>query len=254
MPYPKPANYNAARYTLELSTIGKFTPGALPNRKFDLNGDHIGASWGWPTGTYAERAAIRQDHYNYQAGLLYFLANDPRVHSHVRDQVNQYGLPKDEFVSNGGWPEQLYIREARRLRGRVVLTQKALQQRLVGSQPIGMGCYSFDAHPTQILAMGEDELDYEGTIGPHSLAELKPYQIPYKALIPKELDNLLVSVCISATHVAYSSIRMEPQYMIMGEAAGCAIGLAAQGNEPTSALATAISRILGGYGAILSLH
>jgi hypothetical protein len=255
-PFARPANYDSSRYILAGSNIGatsKFAPGALPNHKFDLNGDYVGASWNWPNGTYAERAQIWNDHYSYQAGLLYFMATDPSIPKFFRDEVNQYGLAKDEFTTTGNWPTQLYVREARRLIGRTVLKQQDLQAGALQSVPIGMGSYDFDSHPAQLLAVGANTYNTEGTIGPHSQARPKPYQIPYQALMPVEFDNLLVSVCVSATHVAYSSIRVEPQYMIMGEAAGCAIGLAALLNGTTAAVADYISAILKYYGAIVSI-
>jgi hypothetical protein len=256
MPFARPANYDSSLYVLAGSNISAtthFKPGALPNHKFDLNGDYVGASWGWPNGSYAQRAQIWQSHYNYQAGLLYFMANDPSVPKSFRDVVNQYGLAKDEFTSSGHWPQQLYVRAARRLTGHTVLTQHDLQNTTPQSTAIGLGSYSFDSHPTQILALGKNNYLTEGTIGPHNAAQVKPYQIPYQSLMPLELDNLLVSVCVSATHVAYSSIRLEPQYMIMGEAAGCAVGLAALINGTTTSVAQYISPILKYYGAVVSI-
>jgi hypothetical protein len=256
VPFTRPVNYDASRYILAnsiLSVMAAFTPGKLPGEKYDLNGNYFGASWGWPNGTSVERARIWRDHYDYQAGLLYFMATDSSVAKNIRDEVNAYGLAKDEFTSSGNWPTQLYVREARRLRGHHVLTQNDLQNTVPQSAPIGMGCYSFDVHATQLLAVSRDIVSFEGQIGPHSAALVNPYQIPYQSLLPFEFDNLLVSVCVSATHVAYSSLRVEPQYMIMGEAAGCAVGLAAHGNVRTGDVTGAISSRLKHFGAVLSL-
>jgi hypothetical protein len=256
VPFAEPAGYDRTRYLVAADSISDrtiFTPGALPNHKFDLNGDYIGASWNWPSGTYAQRALIWQDHYNYQAGLLYFLANDPSVPKSYRDEINQYGLARDEFTANGNWPTQLYIRAARRLIGAMVLTQHHLQTAARQAAPIGMGSYSFDSHPTQMYAESSEIFIVEGTMGPHDDADVPPYQIPYQALLPLELDNLLVSVCVSATHVAQSSIRVEPQYMIMGEAAGTAVGMAASQNEPMSAVTSSISSQLSKFGSVVSI-
>jgi hypothetical protein len=251
--FSKPAGYDPTRYILDGSFLGAgstFSAGALPDHKFDLNGNYFGASWGWPLGTATQRAAIWQDHFNYQAGLLYFYANDPSVPAQFRSEVNQYGLAKDEFTTSNHWPTQLYVREARRLVAATVLTQGNIQNQTAQSASIGMGAYSLDAHATQLLAMPNKMVNFEGTIGPHSAAIVNPYQIPYQILIPAQFDNLLVSVCVSASHIAFSSLRVEPQYMIMGEAAGCAIGLAAVHSEPTTAVTQSITSKLDGYGAI----
>jgi len=256
VPFPKPPGYDADRYGFELALLASpskdFTPAPLGHGKFDVNGNYFGGPWDWSESNAARRKAIFTEHYNYQAGLLYFYANDPRVPSAFREQVNQYGLAKDEFVNTGNWPRQLYIREARRLSGRYVMTQMDTQTTVTKLHPVGMGSYSLDSHAPQVLEIKNGYMDYEGTFGTIETRGTTPYQIPYEALLPKEYDNLLVSVCVSASHVAYASVRMEPQYMIMGEAAGCAAGLVARRKTISIALAAEIPAKVRGYGAVMA--
>jgi hypothetical protein len=206
----------------------------IPNGKADLNNrgafstDYIGKNHGYPDGSYAERAKIWQDHIDYQKGFYYFLANDPRVPKPLQDEVRQWGLAKDEFADTGHWPNQLYIREARRMVGDFVATQKDLQTERTKPDAIGMGSYNSDSHNVQRhVAEGGIVLN-EGNVE----VPVQPYQIPYRILLPKksEAENVLVPVCFSASHVAYSSLRMEPQYMIVGHAAGVAASLAVKRN------------------------
>ncbi|OWJ60842.1 FAD-dependent oxidoreductase [Inquilinus limosus] len=254
--FPKPPGYDADRYGFELALLASpnkdFSPAPVGHSKFDVNGNYFGGPWDWAEGNAARRRAIFTEHYNYQAGLLYFYANDPRVPSAFREQVNQYGLAKDEFVGTGNWPRQLYIREARRLSGRYVMTQGDAQTAVTKLHPVGMGSYSLDSHAPQVLEIKNGYMDYEGTFGTIETRGTTPYQIPYESLLPKEYDNLLVSVCVSASHVAYASVRMEPQYMIMGEAAGCAAALVAQRRTISIALAAEITSKVQRYGAVMA--
>lgn len=254
--FPKPPGYDADRYGFELALLNspnkKFSPAPVGNNKFDVNGNCFGGSWDWAESNAQRRKAIFNDHYNYQAGLLYFYANDPRIPSRFRDQVNQYRLAKDEFVNTGNWPRQLYIREARRLSARYVMTWKDTQTAVTKLHPVGMGSYSLDSHAPQVLEIANGHMDYEGTFGTLATRATNPYQIPYESLLPKEYDNLLVSVCVGASHVVFASVRMEPQYMIMGEAAGCAAGLVAKRRTISIALATEITAKVQGYGAVMA--
>lgn len=251
VPFPKPPGYDPARYAL-LERYLKETPGLtmddlmivsmMPNGKTDVNNrgpvstDHIGASWEYPEADYAEREAIWQDHVEYVQGFFYFLANDPSVPDALRAEVNTWGLAKDEFVDTGHWPNQLYVREARRMIGAYVMKQQDLQDDRTKADSIGMGSYNSDSHHVQRIVDTKGSgwpADVPGVINEGDMqVPVRPYEIAYGTITPKrdECENLLVVACVSATHVAYSSIRMEPQYMIMGQAAGVAAGLALHGD------------------------
>lgn len=246
IPWPKPAGYDPKRYELlarYLPAMTKYMGRSLtineanllrviPNGKADFNNrgafstDYIGKNYGYPEGSYAERARIWQDHIDYQMGYYYFLANDPRVPRALQEEMRQWGLAKDEFTDTNNWPNQLYVREARRMVGFFVASQKDLQTDRTKSDVIGMGSYNSDSHNVQRHVTPEGIVLNEGNVE----VAVQPYQIPYRVLLPKpeEATNLLVPVCFSASHVAYSSLRMEPQYMILGHAAGVALAMAAQ--------------------------
>ncbi len=247
VPFAKPAGYDAGRYELfarlvETRTKAEGRPPILnsvikvdriPNGKADVNNngpfstDFIGGSWDYPDATYSRRAEIAQQHKNYQEGFFYFLANDPRVPPALRDEMNHWGLCKDEFADAENWPYQLYIRESRRMVGEYVMTQKDVQTDLTKPDPIGMGSYNSDSHNVERIVGPDGFVRNEGDMQ----VAVKPYQIPYRIMLPKRSDarNLLVPVAFSASHVAYSSLRMEPQYMILGHAAGVAAKLAIAG-------------------------
>jgi hypothetical protein len=249
IPFPKPDGYNPARYELlarliQATTQAQGHPPAmkqmvimspLKGNKFDINSfgavstDDIGGSWDYPTAGYVRRGAIWQDHYSYVAGFLYFLAHDPRVPESLRDEINRYGLAKDEFTDARGWPWQLYIRESRRMLGEYVVSQKDIQTDLVKPDSIGMGSYQSDSHNVERIPAADGAVENEGEM----YTPTKPYEIPYRFMLPKRQDgltNLLVPVCFSASHVAYSTLRMEPQYMIIGQAAGVAAAIVIQKN------------------------
>ncbi len=246
IPWPKPAGYDSKRYEL----LARYLPAmtkymgrpltinevnllrVIPNGKADFNNqgafstDYIGKNYGYPEGSYAERARIWQDHIDYQQGFYYFLANDPRVPRELQEEMRQWGLAKDEFTDTRNWPNQLYVREARRMVGGFVASQKDLQTERTKTDVIGMGSYNSDSHNVQRHVAPDGIVLNEGNVE----VAVQPYQIPYRVLVPKqsEAENLLVPVCFSASHVAYSSLRMEPQYMILGHAAGVASALAVQ--------------------------
>ncbi len=165
------------------------------------------------------------------------MANDPRVPAGVRDEIRQWGLAKDEFAETGHWPNQLYVREGRRMVGDFVSTQKDLQTELTKPDVIGMGSYNSDSHNVQRFVNERGFAENEGDVQ----VPVKPYQIAYRVMTPKqaEADNLLVPVCFSASHVAYSSMRMEPQYMILGHAAGIAAALSVRGGKPVQEIPVA---------------
>jgi hypothetical protein len=245
--FVKPAGYDARRYMLLARLIeartkaeGHLPPlgslikiDRLPNGKTDINNngafstDYIGGSWDYPDATYARRAAIFQQHKLYQQGLFYFLANDPQVPESLRQNMSRWGLCKDEFTATDHWPHQLYIRESRRMVGEYVMVQQDLQTELTKPDPIGMGSYNSDSHNVERIVDANGFVRNEGDMQ----VAVKPYQIPFRIMLPKRAEavNLLVPVAFSASHVAYSSVRMEPQYMILGQAAGVAAKMAISG-------------------------
>jgi len=268
--FPRPEKYDAGRYALLARLIAALvekdhrTPplssflkiDRLPNGKSDVNNngpfstDYIGGSYKYPDASYAERQTIWQAHRDYIEGLLYFLANDPQVPEALRREANTWGLCRDEFTDNDNWPYQLYIREARRMIGEYVVVQKDLQTELTKPDPIGMGSYNSDSHNVERIVDAAGFVRNEGDMQ----VAVKPYQIPYRVMLPKrsEARNLLVTAAFSASHVAYSSIRMEPQYMIIGQAAGVAAKMAIDGRKPVQEIDTQeLTRRLKERGAVL---
>lgn len=256
VPFAAPAGYDASRYEVLLRLIDARTRaeghvpsiqsllsfGPLPNGTFDINNngavstDYIGGSWNYPEADYSEREKISREHRGYIEGLLYTLSANPRVPETIRSDLNRHGLCKEEFSDNGNWPYQLYIREARRMVGEYVAIQRDLQTELTKPDPIGMGSYNSDSHNIQRVADKEGFARNEGDMQ----VPVKPYQISYRSIVPKrtEVTNLLVPVCFSASHVAYSSMRMEPQYMIMGQASGVAAKMAIAGKSAVQEIDT----------------
>lgn len=247
---PEPHGYDPARYALVhryLSALGDVASirhfmgiGRLPNGKADINSggpvstNLLGASWDYPEAPWPRRRAIAEKHLQWTQGLLFFLANDPSVPVGLRTEVARFGLPADEFPQTGHWPPQLYVREARRMRGEHVLTQHDLQG--AGApivDAVGLGGYNIDIREVEWVAAPisrfpdvHAEVLTEGYLS----VPVEPYPLPYRSLLPRrdECTNLLVSTCISASHVAFSSFRMEPQYMITGHAGGVAAMLAVE--------------------------
>jgi hypothetical protein len=204
---------------------------SMPNRKTDTNNqsafstDFIGANYKYPEASYAERKKIREGHLKYQQGLMWTLANHPRIPEQIRNEISQWGLTKDEFVEGNGWQDQLYIREARRMISDVVMTQSHCQGEIKAEKSIGMGAYGMDSHHTQRYV---DKNGYVKNEGDVQVALKNPYPIDYYSIIPKgtECKNLLVPVCLSSSHIAYGSIRMEPVFMILGQSAAMAACIA----------------------------
>lgn len=241
VPFPKPDGYEADHYELLgrvfdsgwRETFQKFDP--IPNRKTDTNNhgpfstDFIGMNYDYPEASYERRREIIQAHEDYQKGLMYFLSNDSRVPEDVREQMSQWGLAKDEFTDNGHWPHQLYIREARRMIGEYVMTEHDTFNERKISDPVGMGSYALDSHNAQRYVKPDGYVQNEGDIG---VTPKQPYQISYGSLVPKreECTNLMVPVCLSSSHIAFGSIRMEPVFMILGESAATAAVLAIDQN------------------------
>ncbi|SEW46402.1 FAD dependent oxidoreductase [Chitinophaga sp. YR573] len=240
IPFTKPVGYDSSQYELLVrvfnsgwrETFNKFDP--IPNHKTDVNNhgpfstDDIGMNYDYPDASYERRKEIFKEHELYQKGLMYFLANDTRVPSEVRTTMSKWGLAKDEFTDNGNWPHQLYVREARRMIGVDVMTENEVMGIKPVSDPVGMGSYTLDAHNAQRYVKEDGFVQNEGDIG----VDIKqPYKISYGAIIPKkeECQNLLVPVCVSSSHIAFGSIRMEPVFMILGQSAATAAVLAIEG-------------------------
>jgi len=243
VPFPKPENYDASQYELLLRVFDtgrkdwfqKFD--AIPNWKTDTNNhgpfssDNIGMNYDYPEASYERRAEIIKEHEIYQKGLLWFVANDQRVPEDIRTKMAAWGLARDEFTDNGNWPHQIYVREARRMIGEYVTTENDVLLKREVPQPVGMGSYAMDSHNVQRYITPEGYVQNEGDIG---VSPPAPYSISYGSIIPKkeECTNLLVPVCVSASHIAYGSIRMEPVFMILGQSAAVAANLAIDNNVP----------------------
>lgn len=237
IPFPKPEGYDSTQYELLVRIFdagwrewfGKFD--AIPNRKTDTNNhgpfssDNIGMNYDYPEASYERRREIIREHETYQKGLLWFVANDPRVPEEIQTEMQTWGLAKDEFTDNGNWPHQMYIREARRMVGKFVMTENELLKRTPTPESVGMGSYTIDSHNVQRYVTEEGHVHNEGDIG---VGLPGPYEIAYGALVPKkeECQNLLVPVCASASHIAFGSIRMEPVFMILGQSAAVAACMA----------------------------
>jgi hypothetical protein len=237
VPFARPDGYDPAQYELLLrifnagwrETFDKFD--RIPNRKTDTNNhgpfstDNIGMNYDYPDASYARRREIVGEHERYQKGLLYFVATDPRVPKDVQAEFRTWGLAGDEFPDNGHWPHQIYVREARRMVGAFVMTEHELLKTRPTPDPVGMGSYGIDSHNVQRYITPEGFVQNEGDIG---VSTKGPYQIAYGSLVPKpgQADNLLVPVCVSSSHIAFGSIRMEPVFMILGQSAATAAALA----------------------------
>ncbi len=245
IPFKKPANYNELNYELlfrnyeaatgpieEMYSYGdRLVPwinSPMPNRKTDTNNqkgfstDFIGQNHAYPEASYLERAAIVLAHRHYQQGLMWTLAYHPRIPQKVRDVVSKWGTCKDEYDHGSeGWQEQLYIREARRLKSDYVMTQKNCERIETANDPVGMGAYGMDSHHIQRYVDANDYVQNEGNVEAHVPY---PYPISYRSIVPAKAEcaNLLVPVCLSATHIAFGSIRMEPVFMVLGQSAATA--------------------------------
>ncbi len=247
LPFPKPENYDPAQYELLLRTLlmgsrhvfGKFD--LIPNAKTDTNNhgpfstDNIGMNYRYPEASYEERKKIIREHEEYQKGYFYFLCNDPRVPEDVSNKMGSWGLAKDEFADNGHWPHQIYVREARRLVSDFVMTELHLRKIKETPRSIGMGSYNMDSHNVQrYVARDEKGNAYVLNEGDIQANPGGPYQISYGSIVPKSKEclNLLVPVCVSSSHIAFGSIRMEPVFMILGQSAATAAVFAIEDEVP----------------------
>ncbi len=226
----RPGDYDSTQYELLRRVFAsgwrelfhKFDP--IPNHKTDVNNhgpfstDNIGMNYDYPEASYERRAEIIAEHTTYQKGLLWFLCSDPDVPEDLREQMSHWGYSKDEFKDNGNWPHQIYVREARRMVSDFVMTENEVLGRSPIEQSVGIGSYTMDSHNVQRYIKADGFVQNEGDIDVHT--DL-PYQIDMRSLLPKrtECSNLLVPVCLSCSHIAFGSIRMEPVFMILGQSA-----------------------------------
>jgi hypothetical protein len=245
----RPNGYDSTRYELLLRQMALLPWASLskgliwslmPNRKTDINNlggfstDHIGMNYGYAEGDYATRERYLRDLEDYTKGFLYFLGHDNRVSDVLRKEMLTWGLPKDEYTDNGHWSYQPYIREARRMTGAYVMTQANCEGVQVVPDGVGMAAYTMDSHFCQRIVIeknGVKMVKNEGLVEVHGFP---PYPISYRALTPKstECQNLLVPVCLSASHIAYGSIRMEPVFMVLGQSVAVAASMAIDANVP----------------------
>ena len=247
----KPANYNVADYELLLRSIeagqewGYFKTSPMPNKKTDSNntggistdliGGNYGKDWDWSTLDHKQREVLAAKHRDWQLGLVWTVQNHPRVPEGTRKSYAAWGLPKDEFVDNGNWPYNLYVREARRMKSDLVMTENHCKGKESVADPVGMGAYTLDSHNTQrfvkngmVRNEGDIQVSLKGI----------PYGISYRSIIPKasECENLLVPWALSSTHIAFGSIRMEPVFMVLGQSAGTAASLAIDASSSVQAI------------------
>ena len=252
IPFKKPDGYDERDYELLFRHLAlapldyhgmPWINSKMPNRKTDTNNrtgfstDFIGQNWRWPEASYAERDQILAAHLKYQRGLMWTLANHPRVPEKIRKEVSRWGTCKDEFKDGlgDGWQRQLYVREARRMVGEYVMTENNCWGVAVAPRPVAMGAYQMDSHHVRRYVGADGFVHNEGDVevskddkGHH----FSPYAIDYGAVLPKraECGTLIVPVCLSASHIAFGSIRMEPVFFALGQAAGTAASIAVEQN------------------------
>jgi hypothetical protein len=243
LPVTKPRDYDPgdfellARYLEALVAAGKkptlsqfWNPIWMPNHKTDINNnggfstDFIGMNWDYPEAAPGARARIAKAHEDYLRGFITFLATSPRVPANIRTEIQQWGPAADEFGDTAGWPRQLYVREARRMVAEVVMSERHCRGEDLVPDPVGLAAYNMDSHNCQRIVK-EGRVENEGDV---QVPPMKPYPVSYRAIVPKrgECENVLVPVCLSASHIAYGSIRMEPVFMILGQSAATAAVLA----------------------------
>lgn len=243
IPITRPENYDSEKYELLLRYIQKIDAKDLkpflkvdlmPNGKTDINNkgpfstDMIGMNYNYAEADCETRKQIIQAHDNYTKGLLYFIGHDSRMPLQLRQQMLQWGYPKDEYTDNDHWTPQLYVREARRMIGAYVMTQANCQGKEVVDDGIAMAAYTMDSHNCQRIAIKKGDSMMVKNEGNVEIGGLGPYPVSYRSVIPKESEckNLLVPVCLSASHIAYGSIRMEPVFMVLAQSSAIAASLA----------------------------
>jgi hypothetical protein len=249
IPITAPADYDPKRYEIvarfieaclaigddmDLRWFSKHDP--LPNNKWDFNtatfgGNLPGASHGWPEANYTDRQKIAKEHENYHRGLLHFLATDPRVPEKVRKDMQRFGLPKDEFTDNGGWPHQIYVRQARRMVSDFVMTENHTFGRQPVAKSVGLGSYGTDVHEIRRIVK-DGVVAREGKVA-SGRDGAPPYAVGYDSIVPKrsECENLFVTFALSSSHIAFASIRMEPVFMVTSQSAAAAAVFAMDNNQ-----------------------
>ncbi|MGN0855194.1 MAG: FAD-dependent oxidoreductase [Kiritimatiellia bacterium] len=258
IPFVKPTNYDPLNFELLLRNLEaipastfaekksrpwEYMPwinSRMPNRKTDTNNrtgfstDFVGQNWAWPEASYEVRAQLLKAHLDYQMGLMWTLANDPRVPAPIRTEVAKWGTCRDEFQDGlgNGWQSQLYVREGRRMIGDYVMTEKNCRHLVKAPRPVAMGAYTMDSHNCRRYVDKDGFVRNEGNIEDYETLRLGPYPIDYGALVPqkRECANLFVPVCLSASHMAFGSIRMEPVFFALGQVAGAAAALSIDDN------------------------
>jgi hypothetical protein len=247
LPFAKPEGYRELDHEMLLRNLeaGDVRFPALihklPNGKADWNSmhavgtDYVGANWAYPEADYATRRKIEQAHELYIRGHLWTLANHPRVPAEIRAVAASYGLCKDEFPANGGFSPMIYIREARRLQGAYVMTEQDCKGKRRADDPVALASFGLDSHAVRYFVTQRGFLERDGVIWN---VPPRPYGVSYRSLTPKaeECTNLLVPVCLSATHAAHGSIRMEPVFMQLGQAAAMAAALAIKNGTSVQAV------------------
>lgn len=247
IPIEKPEGYEELRYEL---LFRKFEAGytesrdsripwinsPMPNRKTDINNrqavstNNIGMNYDYPDGDYDTRERILEDHHLYQKGHMWAMANHPRVPEQFRKEYSKWGLAADEYPDNGHWTPQIYVRESRRMIGEYVMTEHDCRRMRVAEDSIGLGSYNMDSHNVQRYITEEGYVQNEGNL---EYTPGGPYAISYRSLTPKreECTNLLVCCNgVSASHIAFGSIRMEPVFMILGQSSAAAADIAIKQN------------------------
>ena len=248
IPFSKPLRYNEMDYELlfrnyeaRSGSVNKmynygdplvpWINSDMPNRKTDTNNqkgfstDFIGQNYAYPDATYQERDIIIQRHKDFQQGLMWTLAYHPRIPEEVRAVVSKWGLCKDEFETNQGWSGQLYVREARRMVSDYVMNQKNCEKLEIVDDAVGLGAYGMDSHHIQRYVDANGHVKNEGNV---EAGVSSPFPVSYRSIVPKksEVQNLFVPVCLSASHIAFGSIRMEPVFMVLGQSSAIAASLA----------------------------
>lgn len=250
IPFEKPAGYDEKDFELLFrnfeagETRAPWNPIMMPNRKTDANNnfgfasDFIGQNYDWPNADYETRERIYERHLQYQRGLMWTLANHPRVPEKLRKEFSRWGNCKDEFPEHAGWSHQLYVREARRMIADYVMTQHNCQGREKVEDSVGLAAYTMDSHHVQRHLDDNGHVRNEGDV---QVGGFPPYAIAYRSIVPKasECGNLLVPVCLSASHIAYGSIRMEPVFMVLGQSAATAAVQSIDAEVPVQKVDTA---------------
>jgi hypothetical protein len=195
------------------------------NNMHAVGSDHPGANWEYPEASYERRREIEKAHEKYIRGFLWTMANNPRVPENLRTRAASYGLPKDEFTDNGGWPWMIYIREARRMVSDYVMTQLDCEGKRAAEDPVALGSFGMDSHTVQHIVTENGKVQNEGVIW---RTPPRPYGISYRSVVPRkgECENLFVPICLGASHVAHGSIRMEPVFIVLSQSAAIAAGMA----------------------------